>query len=94
MPQAQDKAWVLPALSLVSTLVSLFQLERGQGCLFQSQWLYPLIPAEAGAACSWEECGGGRITCCEQHFCPAPALGLEDGSIGKPLILLLAAFVW
>lgn len=47
-----------------------------------------LIPAEAG--CSRGECGGGRITCCEQHFCSAP---LCWGC--KPAVLVnLSSYCW
>lgn len=31
------------------------------------------VPGVAGAAGSRGECGGGMITCCEQHFCLTPS---------------------
>lgn len=53
--------------------ISLSQPERGPGSLFLSCLPRPRSLPKQEPPCSRGEGGGGRITCCEQHFCPAPS---------------------
>lgn len=53
--------------------VSLSQRERGPRYLLLSCLPCSRSLPKQKLPCSWKECGGGRITCCEQHFCPAPS---------------------
>lgn len=54
-----------------------------------------LIPAKAGAVLLPGRTWGREGNLLRTAFLPRTlALGLETGSIGKPLVLLLAALVW